>query len=124
MTFIKVYDIMNGRDFPTAGDVLYTILSRKMDTDEKINLDLEGVNFVPSMFLNTSIGRIIKERGTDFIKSKITFSNIQVSDAKRIQEYLKTIALRTAIDEGLESGIAEEDFDSEAYLKQLKAERR
>jgi len=35
----------------------------------------------------------------------------------------KIIALKSAIDEGLESGTVE-DFDSEAYLKQLKAVRR
>jgi len=88
MCSIKVYDIMKGRDFPTAGSVLYSIIIEKMDTDEKIDLDLEGVSLIPSMFLNVSIGRIIKERGVDFMKHKITFSNIKASDAKRIKEYV------------------------------------
>jgi len=35
----------------------------------------------------------------------------------------KIIALRSAVDEGIESGVVE-DFDSEAYLKQLKADRK
>jgi len=87
MCSIKVYDIMKGRDFPTAGSVLYSIIIGKIDTDERIDLDLEGVSLIPSMFLNVSIGRIIKERGVDFMKHKIT-SNIKASDAKRIKEYV------------------------------------
>jgi Arc/MetJ-type ribon-helix-helix transcriptional regulator len=36
-----------------------------------------------------------------------------------LEEREKRIALRSAIEEGLESGIVE-DFDSEAFLQQMK----
>ena len=83
---------MKDKDYPTAGSDLYRVISDKIDVEDKIDLDLEGVSLIPSMFLNVSIGKIIKERGLDFMKSKITFSNIKSSDAKRIKEYVGRFA--------------------------------
>ena len=85
---ISVYVIMQNRDYPTAGELLYReIMSRK--ADPTIVLDMEGISLLPSMFLNPSLGRIIKENGVDYIKDRIVFKNIKSSDSKRIIEYVK-----------------------------------
>ena len=89
MISITVLPIMQGRDYPTAGTVLYGIIMRVIDSQDKIVLDMTGVSLIPSMFLNTSIGRIMNEKGVDFVKSKFGFSNIKVSDANRIRDYVK-----------------------------------
>lgn len=47
------------------------------------------VNALPSMFLNTSIGRFIEEHGFDKLKEKVSFSNIGASQAQRIKEYIQ-----------------------------------
>ena len=79
---------MQNRDYPTAGELLYReIMSRK--ADPTIVLDMEGISLLPSMFLNPSLGRIIKENGVDYIKDRIVFKNIKSSDSKRIIEYVK-----------------------------------
>ena len=85
---ISVYAIMQNRDYPTAGEILYReIMSRK--ADPTIVLDMEGISLLPSMFLNPSLGRIIKENGVEYIKDRIVFKNIKSSDSKRIIEYVK-----------------------------------
>lgn len=65
----------------------------------------------------------------DFIKASISggrYNNASevIRAALRLleQEEQKRIALRSAIQEGLNSGIAE-DFNPEAYLKEMKARR-
>lgn len=89
---INVYELMQNRSYPDAGTQLYQIMSEKIDDVEKIDLNLANVSLVPSMFLNVSFGRFIRERGADFIKQKITFSNITANQAKRIKEYVERFA--------------------------------
>lgn len=89
MKTISVLPIMNGKDFPSAGDALYLVIMQDIDSQDKIVLNMAGVSLLPSMFLNTSLGRIINERGVEFLKSKISFSNIKVSDAERIRKYVQ-----------------------------------
>ena len=79
---------MHGNDYPTAGELLYGIIMKDIDSEDRIVLDMEGVSLIPSMFLNTSLGRIIRERGVPFVKAKLGFANIKASDANRIREYV------------------------------------
>ena len=88
MVFISVSPVLMENDYPTAGSIIYKMIMRDVDSVDKIVLDMDGVSLIPSMFLNTSLGRIIKERGVDFVKQKFSFSHIKASDANRIREYV------------------------------------
>lgn len=88
MISITVFPIMQGNDYPTAGNLLYGMIMKDIDREDKIVLNMEGVSLIPSMFLNTSLGRIIHERGVPFVKAKFGFSNIKASDANRIRDYV------------------------------------
>lgn len=57
MCSIKILPIMSGRTYPDAGALLYDRIAPILDTEDSIILDLEGVDLLPSMFLNVSIGR-------------------------------------------------------------------
>ena len=52
MCTIKLYDVMEGKDFPMAGSSLYDIIRENMNSSDKITIDMEGVSSLPSMFLN------------------------------------------------------------------------
>ena len=89
MTYtIQVNNIMEGIDYPTSGNILYSIIISKADIVDSIILDMTGVKLMPSVFLNTSIGRIISEKGVDFLKNKISFKNIRTSDVARLKDYV------------------------------------
>ena len=79
---------MEGIDYPTSGNILYSIIISKADIVDSIILDMTGVKLMPSVFLNTSIGRIISEKGVDFLKNKISFKNIRTSDVARLKDYV------------------------------------
>lgn len=79
------------------------------------------------MSKNTSIS--ISAYFNDFIQSKISTGRYKnASEVIRAglrlleQEEDKVIALRTAIQEGIESGVAN-DFNPESHLEDLKAKR-
>ena len=86
---ISVSTIFQGRNYPDAGDVLYSVLNDNLDKQDRIILDFKDVTLVPSMFLNTSLGKIIGERGAGIISQKIAFSNISASQIAHIREYVQ-----------------------------------
>ncbi len=71
------------------GTYCMRFLNDKLDNQDKIVLDFKNVTLVPSMFLNTSIGKIIKERGSNIIRQKLTFNNISSSQITYIREYVQ-----------------------------------
>ncbi len=94
MTTVEVLPIMQGRSYPDAGDALYQAIAPLLDdTEEKITLDMSGVQGIPSMFLTMSIGRIIRERGADYLKQKVKFINVLSGDANRIRSYVEEFSV-------------------------------
>lgn len=90
MCTIRVNNFMKDRAYPDAGQALYDAIVANMDSD-KIILDMTDVPTLPSMFLNTSIGKFIEVYGVDLLKSKIAFSKITATQATRIKEYISRI---------------------------------
>lgn len=63
------------------------MLSPVLDTDARIILDMDGVDDLPTLFLNPSIGRIVKERGVSAM-SRFTFRNISRNQIERLMTYV------------------------------------
>lgn len=89
---IAIKDTLNGRAFPDAGAYLYDVMISNINTQDKFIWDLSGVSELPSMFLNMCLGKLVKERGTAFVKSRISFANITKSQANRIVDYVNKIS--------------------------------
>lgn len=78
---------MEGKSYPDAGNVLYSEMSRAYRANDSIMLDMSGVDILPSMFLNVSIGRLINENGRIFLRSVI-FKNITKKQLEILHEYV------------------------------------
>ena len=89
---IVIKDALGGRNFPDAGDYVYNLMLPGFDTDDACIWDMQEVSELPSMFLNMSLGRFIKDRGADVVKKKVRFKNINKSQAQRIVEYVEKIS--------------------------------
>ena len=89
---IAIKDALNGRAFPDAGAFLYDTMMNNIDSQDKFIWDLSGVSELPSMFLNMCLGKLVRERGADFVKSKISFTNITKAQAHRIVDYVSKIS--------------------------------
>lgn len=81
---------MQGRTFPDAGSALFDMINPALDAGDRIILDMNGVDVLPSMFLNPSIGRIVKERGVSTM-SRFTFRNISRNQMERLRIYVDKI---------------------------------
>lgn len=85
---IKICDLLEGKDFTTAGSILYDLIRGDINSSGKIIINMEGVSSLPSMFWNVSISRIIEEFGLEVFKSKVSFVNITKMQAKRLTEHV------------------------------------
>lgn len=81
---------MKDKSYPDAGVALYDAIVANMDSD-KIVLDMTDVTTMPSMFLNTSIGKFIEVYGVELLRNKIAFAKITSTQATRIKEYINRL---------------------------------
>lgn len=88
MCTINLKELMINRTYPEAGAALYAEFCLYKDTVDKIIVNLDGVEVLPSMFLNTSIGAYIDNFGKESLKEKISFAKITRSQAERLRDYL------------------------------------
>ncbi len=89
MYAIRVKPFLDNYSFPEAGNALYEEIVDQINNEDNIILNVEGIDMLPSMFLNMSIGRIIENYGLDTLKSKISFAKINTTQAQRIADYIK-----------------------------------
>lgn len=92
MCKIVVKDILKDNDYPGAGEYVYDIMKKCIPNGETVTLNMEGVDLLPSLFLNPSIGRFVKEYGMESLRGKLSFEKILSSQMARIKNYLSRIA--------------------------------
>ena len=92
MCIINLKDIMANQSLPDAGNRLFDVMMSKLNAGENVILDLDGVPSLPSIFLNTSIGKFIEEKGVDQLKQKVSFAHISRGQAERLQVYIRKFA--------------------------------
>lgn len=88
MEIIKLKSILEGKSYPDAGDVLFTIIDNSITNSDKVMIDMIDVVSIPTMFMNTSFGEIIDKYGIDLLKKSIGFKNITKVQLERIKKYL------------------------------------
>lgn len=88
MCTIHLKDIVRGQPLPDAGSTLLRIMVSKLNAGENIVLDLDEVPSLPSIFLNTSIGKFIEEKGIALLKERVSFSNISRGQVERLKDYI------------------------------------
>ncbi len=89
---IQLSEIMAGRNYPESGTMLYGDIAQQLKDGQKIEIDLQNVLSLPSMFLNASFGRIAKECGIDTLRSKVTFHHITRAQAERLRDYFNSLS--------------------------------
>ena len=88
---IKISQIMENRTYPESGKVLYDYMAPLLSKNQSVTLDLNGVDSLPSMFLNASIGVAAREYGAETIKKNVVFFNVSRAQAERLKEYFSRL---------------------------------
>lgn len=84
---IRLKDYMTEGAFPEEGNKLFDLLDNELSNGEQIEIDMQGVITLPSMFMSASFGRAAQKYGIDTIRHAIRFCNITRGQADRIKEY-------------------------------------
>lgn len=75
-------------DLPQAGNIFYDKVMDAESRSEKVIVNMENVTYLPSIFLNVSIGRIIDDFGIQWVKDHLSFTRITKAQALRLSDYL------------------------------------
>ena len=88
---IKISQIMENRTYPESGKLLYDYISPLLSKNQSVTLDLNGVDSLPSMILNASIGVAAREYGAETIKKNVVFFHVSRAQAERLKEYFSRL---------------------------------
>lgn len=84
---LQLAKLMKDRSYPDSGRELYFILLDAICNSKIVEINMAGVDGLPSMFLNTSLGPLIKEKGLDVLKKSFKLLNVSKSQIDRINQY-------------------------------------
>lgn len=88
MTAIKLNDILKSKPYPDAGVDFCLILRDAIINGDVLQIDMTGVDSIPTMFMTTSFGAIMNEFGSGKLKKAMVFRNITKVQIERIVKYI------------------------------------
>lgn len=86
---LQLADLMKGKSYPDSGRELYEVLLDAICNSKVVEINMSGVEALPSMFLNTSFRPIIKEKGLDSLIKSFKLYNVSKSQIERIKRYFE-----------------------------------
>ena len=86
---IKLKNILQDRSYPESGAIMFDILCQSIKDNDKVEMDLDGVVSLPSIFLNASFGKAIGIYGIERVKQSTIFHHISKLQAERLKEYFE-----------------------------------
>lgn len=91
---IKDY-VASAKDMAVAGKAVSDDARPILDNGGIIIFDMNGLQSVSTVFLNTSFGYLIDEYGLEKVKNSFKFHNILRSQGERIRKYFEDYQLTT-----------------------------
>ena len=89
MVQVALNNLLSGKSYPEAGAELGTILGDAIQNEDTVQIDMDGVDAIPTMFMTTSFGNVIGQFGIDKLKKAMLFRNITNVQIERIGKYMK-----------------------------------
>jgi hypothetical protein len=87
MITILLSEILNDNDYANGGVAVYNIAQKAILNNDVIVIDMQNVDSVPTVFMNTSFGELMDNYGADRIKKSFKFRNILKTQVERISKY-------------------------------------
>jgi hypothetical protein len=89
MKTISLYNILEKQNhsYADSGSIVFDIAKNAIQKREIVIIDMDGVDSVPTNFMNTSFGALINIFGIENTKKSFKFRNILKSQIDRISKY-------------------------------------
>lgn len=95
ITFLIKDYIDSANDMAVAGKAVSDNAKPILDKGDIVIFDMDGLQSVSTVFLNTSFGYLIDEYGLEKVKKSFKFHNILRSQGERIRKYFEDYQLST-----------------------------
>lgn len=92
MIQVILNDIMMNKTYPESGANFGSIIKNAIINNEKVRIDMSGVDSIPTMFMTTSLGAIMKEYGVERLKKTLIFNHITKVQIEKISKYINDYA--------------------------------
>ena len=92
MRQVVLNDILTAKPYPEAGADFGTILCNAIENEDTVQIDMSGVEAIPTMFMTTSLGHTMDKYGVEKLKKVMIFKNITNVQIERIGKYIKDYA--------------------------------
>ena len=86
---VVISEILTHGDLPKSGESLYQLMADAVNMGNVLQIDMSGAISLPTIFLNTSFGRMLEDYGYEVLKSHLSFVHITKSQAERISDYIR-----------------------------------
>ncbi len=89
---ITVYlkDLLDPVSFSNGGNNLYESIYSPIKSGDTINLVMDDVPPLPTIFMNMSFGQLIRMFGKEKVMKALHFTNISKSQLERFKGYFKS----------------------------------
>ena len=92
MKQVVLNNILTAKSYPEAGTEFGMILKNAIEDKDTVQIDMLGVEAIPTMFMTTSLGYIMSKYGVDSLKKTMIFKNITKVQIERIGKYINDYA--------------------------------
>lgn len=75
------------QDYAESGFTVLNIAKEAIKEKVIVTLDFDGVDSIPTIFMNTSFGALMDEYGASTTKTLFKFRNIKQTQIERIRKY-------------------------------------
>ena len=88
MRQVILNDILKSKPYPEAGTDFCAILREAVQNADTLQIDMTGVDSIPTMFMTTSFGCIMHDLCEEKLKKAMIFKNITKVQIERIKKYI------------------------------------
>jgi len=93
MRVIALHNLLESNNYADSGSIVFKYAQEAVLDNEIIVIDMDFVDSVPTVFMNTSFGALMDIHGVEKTKKLFKFRNILKSQVDRITKYFNDYKL-------------------------------
>lgn len=92
MIQITLNKVMMNKPYPESGEEFGRTIEKAIVNNDIVQIDMSGVQSIPTMFMTTSFGYVMNKYGVERLKKALVFKHISKVQIEKISKYIKDFA--------------------------------
>lgn len=96
MINLRIVDVISSEFAvsPEDGDIIFNIISNRINEKESIVLDFDGIDIMTTAFLNNAIGKLYNIYTKEQLNKYISMNNISKTDLNLVKKVIKRAKIK------------------------------